>query len=190
MKPNDTEIERMMNFYLDGQLAPEKRKQFEQLLADDAEVRRDFDRLRQTDLRIEQTAAAMTAEPDDSFEMIYSQARDSYFIESQPRQKRRFNLRFVAGLAAGVAIGLLVNFMMTSSATSPDSSSDPTQHIAAEPGQTPDNTVPVLQAMSPQKETPSVHEVDLYYFKDKQGQEWLVEGIRHEMVQQASSGSI
>lgn len=183
-----SEIEKLINLYLDDQLSPQQQQPLQQAMQDDPQVARTVEQLKRTDGRIKQAVASMSDEADDSFEMIYAQSKDSLVIE--PKLSRRLSpLRFVTGLAAGLVIGLAVQFMMTSAPeVSPVLPSQPRADAGLLVEAAPK---PVLTTWDrPQATEPDIHEVDLYYFEDQQGRQWLVEGIRHEMVQQTSSGSI
>lgn len=183
MKLNN--IEKTINLYLDGQLTPVQREEMEKLIESDRDVRVLFEQLRQTDAMIKSAAAAFDESREDSFEAIYSQARDS--VAARHTSLRWSSvLRFGAGIAAGllIAAGLFYLYTASSQSMTPE-----WKQIAQ--GDQQDDLISddVHRASACQKEVrPLVHDVDLYYYKDDNGNEWLIEGIRHEVVKQASAG--
>ena len=184
MKSND--IEKSINLYLDGQLSPAQREELKNLIETDPDVRTLFEQLQQADAMIMNAAGAFDETCDGSFETIYSQARDSLTTQYAPIRLSGV-LRFGTGIAAGLLIAAGMFCLYTKS--SPTAPPEPTR-IAKDDQHEDLTPKEVRQALPYQKEvTPLVHDVDLYYYKDAEGNEWLIEGIRHEMVKQASAGS-
>jgi hypothetical protein len=183
MKSKD--IETVINLYLDGQLSAAQKKDMERAMEVDPDARALFEQLRQTDALMK-SAAEVFPDDSDSFETSYSQARDS-FSTSETGHLFSF-LRFASGVAAGLLIALGLFFIYTKS--SPTEPPDPPQ-IAKDDQQKNSTSEKDRYTLSyPKEVTPLVHNVDLYYYKDKEGNEWLIEGIRHEMVKHAAGSSL
>lgn len=184
MKSKD--IEKMIHLYLDDELAPEQRIELERIVQNDTEVRKLFNHLQQTHSVITNALGVLAEHSEDSFDVVYSQARNS-LIEKRRSALRSFSMHFVSGLAAGlmIALGLLWFHLKSSSVI------EPIQPIAKEDQRK--NIAPVRfpEISSFQDEVkPVIHEVDLYYYVDPDGKEWMMEGLHHNMVRQTSSGSI
>lgn len=182
-----TEIEKLINLDLDNQLSVPQKQQLQEAMDNDPEIARTVQQLRQADAAIKQALSASTQESDDSFETVWTQARDSRAVKSQTRWPQR--LRFVTGLAAGLVIGLAVHWMNSDHGTPAVIAPQPSSEIANADLQPSTGSNRLLEPYTDAtNQQPSIHNVDLYYFKDQQGRQWLVEGIRHEMIQQASNG--
>lgn len=185
MKSKD--IEKMIHLYLDAELDAEQRAQVEQMLENDMESRRLYDQLQQAHSVLQKAVDAVGRGSDSSFEMIYAQARDS-FADRPAATGRLWYLQFAVGLAAGLLLALGLFGLYKYTASTPDSAgpqltqSDPRNSIDA------DDLRRVSRFSDDVK--PQIHEVDLYYYVDPDGREWLIEGVRHEVVKQASAGSI
>ena len=93
-------------------------------------------------------------------------------------------LRFAAGLAAGLVIGLMLHFAAPFVST-PQSPDVPTNMLAQNAG----NQMDAGQLTFPQPLMDStdkpLRNVDWYSFTDNQGNQWLVEGLRENMVRPA-----
>ena len=94
-------------------------------------------------------------------------------------------LRFTAGLAAGLAIGLILQFVLPfiSTSQSPDV---PVNVLAQNTG----NQMEAEQLNFPQPLMDlagnAMRNVDWYSFMDNQGNQWLVEGLRENVVKPAA----
>jgi len=93
-------------------------------------------------------------------------------------------LRFAAGLAAGLIIGLMLHFALPF-VTTPQSSEVPANILAQNAG----NQMDAEQVVFPQPLMDSagkpLRNVDWYSFTDKQGNQWLIEGLRENTVKPA-----
>lgn len=98
--------------------------------------------------------------------------------------KTNGRLRFAAGLAAGLIIGLILHFALHFVTTS-QSSEVPANILAQNAG----NQMDAGQVVFPQPLMDSVgnslRNVDWYSFTDNQGNQWLVEGLRENIVRPA-----
>jgi hypothetical protein len=96
----------------------------------------------------------------------------------------RRHVRFAAGLAAGLAIGLALHFVLPV-VSPPDR--DPAG--AAGLAQVPENRLKVEQPIFPGHVAGPAGDVilnvDWYNFTDKQGNKWIVEGLRENIVRPA-----
>lgn len=180
-------IETTINLYLDGRLSPAQQEDMKKALAADPDAQVLFEQLCRTDALIKSAGSAFGDDRGASFESIYTQAKDSAASINADIRRSSF-LRFVSGVAAGllIAVGLFVGYKTVSFEKNP-------KPAVIATGDSPDNVAPgqIRPAISRSgDQKPYVHDVDLYYYKDEQGNEWLVEGVRHEVVKQASASSI
>jgi len=92
-------------------------------------------------------------------------------------------LRFAAGLAAGLIIGLMLHFALPFVSTT-QNESIPTDLIVQNTSDgTGEFTLPQLQM---DLDGNTLRNVDWYSFTDNQGNQWLIEGLRENIVQPAA----
>lgn len=178
-------LEILIGKYLDGEIMPSEQQILQKELDSDPHAKELLEQLQALN---ERSCEAVTTE-------IIGRGKEAEEIFEQAWQRQAANplrrvlkmdgrLRFAAGLAAGLAIGLLLHFVLpfVSTTQSPDV---PTNMLA----QNTDNQMDAEQFTYPQTPTDptgnSQRNVDWYSFTDKQGNQWLVEGLRENTVRPA-----
>jgi hypothetical protein len=90
------------------------------------------------------------------------------------------SLRFAAGIAAGLVIGLALHFTILTRSTTPTIHREPAVAVIS-----PDN-VPNKNGQNLPSPQNIIRNVDWYTFTDENGNQWLIEGLRENMVRNAA----
>ena len=99
--------------------------------------------------------------------------------------RRIQTLRFAAGLAAGLVIGLLLHFVLPSNSQQPvgPTTSDLVVQNTTNQAKPEEPDFPTLMS---DNDGNIFRNVDWYNFTDKEGNQWLIEGLRENIVRPAS----
>ena len=178
-------LEILIGKYLDGEITPSEQQILQTELDRNPQAKELLEQLQ--DLH-ERSCQAVDSE-------ITGAGKEAGEIIEQAWQRRPVNplrrvlkingpLRFAAGLAAGLAIGLILHFVLPFVST-PQSPDVPTNILAQNAG----NQMDAEQLTYPEPLIKpagnSLRNVDWYSFTDKQGNQWLVEGLRENTVRPA-----
>lgn len=179
-------LEILIGKYLDGEITPSEQHILQTELDSNPKAKELLDQLQ--DLH-ERSCEAVSSE-------IIGRGNEAGEIFEQAWQRRAANplrrvlkidgrLRFAAGLAAGLIIGLMLHFVLplVSTTQRPDV---PANMLAQNAG----NQMDAEQQTYPQPlinpADNSLRNVDWYSFTDKQGNQWLIEGLRENNVKPAA----
>ncbi len=179
-------LEILIGKYLDGEITPSEQSMLEAELDRDAQAK---ELLRQLEDLHKRSCEVVASEiigrgktPEEVFEQAWQQ---------QSKHSLRFivklggHLRFTTGVAAGLLIGLALHFVLPS-VSGPQGDQVPpdvfVQNIDSQANiERPD--FPRLLTDPPGN---VFRNVDLYSFTDKQGNQWLIEGLRENTVRPAA----
>lgn len=184
MTPEMLEI--LIGKYLDSEIAPSEQRLLDAELERDPqhkELLKQLQDLHECNAEVmasELTGTGRTAE--DVFERAWLQQSKRPF---RFLFRRSHTLRFAAGLAAGLIIGLILHFVLPPISQPPG---DPVPaHLVV---QNTDNQTKPGQVDLPRRMTDPdgnvFRNVDWYNFTDKEGNQWLIEGLRENVVRPAS----
>jgi len=186
MSANDDKLELLIGKHLDGEIAPAEQRWLDEELQRNARARDLLEQLRTLRACSRQVVAAEVLERGQSPKEILQ-------LTWQRHQRSRWrrvvradgHLRFAAGLAAGFLLGLLLHSVLSTDKVAP------TGNLASTP--TPRNVVPVNTSnpgtgQDARMRYPGsvMRDVDWYSFTDRNGQQWLVEGIHEGSVRPAA----
>jgi anti-sigma factor RsiW len=182
MEPEILEI--LIGKYIDGEIAPSEQEKLDEELERDFESREFFEQLKELDKR---SREAVSAE-------VLENGKDANTIFEQAWQRRRHPVigllrvgwvRFVSGLAAGLLIGIGVHFVLSSQAA--PSSGLQVKAVAIQGPEVTGGVQASSTADLSKASTETVtRNVDWFSFTDKDGIEWIVEGLRKDVVRPAS----
>jgi hypothetical protein len=99
--------------------------------------------------------------------------------------KTRGQMRFAAGLAAGLLMGLALHFVLPI-VSKPDGDSDGPNVVARDAKSAINTGTQVSERPSADPASQMILNVDWYNFTDKDGNKWLVEGLRQNTVRPAA----
>jgi len=177
-------LEILIGKYLDGEITPSEQQILEAELNKDPEAEellRQFQDLH--DRSCEVVASELLGQgktPEEIFTLAYQRQSKNPFHSII---KYRGIIRFAAGVAAGFIIGLTLHFVLP--AATIQNSSVPREVFARNTN----NQESPSQETSPQQLTGQtgdvVRNVDWYNFTDEQGNQWLIEGLRENIVRPA-----
>jgi hypothetical protein len=178
-------LEILIGKYLDGEITPSEQQILQTELDSNAQAK---ELLEQLQVFHERSCEAVTTEiigrgkeAEEIFEQAWrrqaaSPLRRILKLDGRPR--------FAAGLAAGITIGLILHFVLPF-VSAPQSPPDPANILA----QNTDNQMDAGQIARPQPLIDpvdnSLRNVDWYSFTDNQGNQWLIEGLRENIVRPA-----
>jgi len=178
-------LEILIGKYLDGEITPSEQKILQTEMERDPQAKELLEQLQDLHERsCEAVASEITGTGKEAGE-IFEQAWQRQ--SSTPLRrilKMNGRLRFAAGLAAGLAIGLILHFVLPFVST-PQSPDVPVNMLAQNAG----NQMDAGQLNYPQylmdPAGNSLRNVDWYSFTDNQGNQWLIEGLRENIVRPA-----
>ncbi|MBL7184758.1 MAG: hypothetical protein ISS70_00405 [Phycisphaerae bacterium] len=184
-------LEIMIGKYLDGEITPGEQRPLEAELDRDPQAKELLGQLQQMHERCGEAVASELlgrgGTPEEIFER--AQRRQPIRLGSgrhplRSMAKMRGHIRFAAGLAAGLVMGLALHFVLPIVSTS---GSDPVgpNVVARDTESQAIFEQPALPGFLPDPAGETILNVDWYNFTDKQGNKWLVEGLREDMVKPA-----
>lgn len=179
-------LEILIGKYLDGEITPSEQQILQKQLDSDPRAKELLEQLR---ILHERSCEAVASE-------IMGRGKEAEEIIEQAWQRQAANplrrvlrmdgrLRFAVGLAAGLVIGLLLHFVPPFVSTT-EKPPVPANVLAkntnnqADMGQLTNSQTPTDTAEN------SLRNVDWYSFTDKQGNQWLIEGLREDTVRPAA----
>jgi hypothetical protein len=179
-------LEILIGKYLDGEITPSEQQILQTELDSDPHAKELLEQLQALNERSCEVVTTQIIGRGKEAEEIFEQAWQRQAANPLRRiLKMDGRLRFAAGLAAGLAIGLFLHFVMPL-ASAPKSPEVPANMLA----QNTDNQINSKQFTYPQAPMDSVEDslrnVDWYSFTDKQGNQWLIEGLREDTVMPAA----
>jgi len=118
-------------------------------------------------------------EAEEIFEQAWQQRQAANPLRRILKMDGR--LRFAVGLAAGLAIGLMLHIVLPFVST-PQSKSVPTDMVAQSTSDGIETEELALQQLQTVPAENSLRNVDWYSFTDKYGNQWLIEGLRENIV--------
>jgi len=179
-------LEILIGKYLDGEITPSEQQILQKRLDNDHHARELLEQFQALNERSCEVVATQIIGRGKEAEEIFEQAWQRQAANPLRRIiKMDGRLRFAVGLAAGLAIGLMLHFVLPFVST-PQSPPAPAKMLA----QNTDNQMNNGQFAVP--ETPTnpaentLRNVDWYSFTDKQGNQWLIEGLRENNVRPAA----
>ena len=185
MKMTQETLEIMIGKLLDGEITPSEQRLLEAELERDPQARELLEQLKELHERCGEAVGSELLDRGGTPEEIFERAWQQHSKQPlRPIMKIRGNKRFVTGLAAGLLIGLTLHFVIPVFSPSTDHPLE-REFVTG----TPDNTVEVEQPEFPgfvsDPAGDVIRKVDWYNFTDKQGNKWLVEGLREDIVRPA-----
>ncbi|MHC4329843.1 MAG: anti-sigma factor family protein [Planctomycetota bacterium] len=177
-------LEMLIGKHLDGEITPTEQSMLEAELDKDAQTKELLRQLEDLHKRSSETVASEIVGRGKTPEEIFEQAWRRSKRPSPVRFKMGGWARFAAGLAAGLVMGLGLHFALPAVSTRQGGPAAPNafvQNVGNElevEGQT-------LPGFPIEPAGDAVVNVDWYSFTDKQGNQWLVEGLRENVVRPA-----
>jgi anti-sigma factor RsiW len=193
MKMNQEMLEILIGKYLDGEITPSEQQILEAQLNQDPQAE---ELLKQFQSLNERCSEVVTSEllgrgktTEEILTKAYQKHSKSALGRMVPNSLRRIvriggYMRFATGVAAGLLIGLALHFGLIS--TQKTQIEPAPSNIVAQ--NTDESTSPDLQRASqfPARNAGGViRNVDWYNFTDEHGNQWLVEGLRENIVRPA-----
>jgi len=183
MNMTEEMLEILIGKYLDGEITPSEQQILQKELDSDPNAKELLEQLQALNERSCEAVATEIIGRGKEAEEIFEQAWQQRQAANPLRRilKMDGRLRFAVGLAAGLAIGLMLHIVLSFVST-PQSESIPTNMVAQSTSDgigTEELTLPQLQTVPAEN---SLRNVDWYSFTDKQGNQWLIEGLRENVV--------
>jgi len=180
MKQETLEI--LIGKYLDGEITPSEQQILQKRLDNDPHARELLEQLQALNERSCEAVATEIIGRGKEAEEIFEQAWQQQAANPLHRiLKMDGRLRFAVGLAAGLAIGLILHFVLPFVST-PRNPDIPANVLAQNAG----NQLDTEELTYPQSLIDpagnALRNVDWYSFTDKQGNQWLIEGLRENIV--------
>ncbi|MFC1780654.1 hypothetical protein ACFLZ8_00130 [Planctomycetota bacterium] len=178
-------FEILVGKYLDGEITPSEQRILESHLNKEPEseklLRRLYDLHEGCGDLVSSKLLRQGKRPEEIFEMAWQ--------KSTKKPLKRFKIggyiKFMGGVAAGLLLGLSLHFALSD--TSSTIQSEPAIEVAAVNQAINDieSARPDDSQLIPQIRNNITNNVDLYTFTDEQGNQWLLEGYRQNVVKPA-----
>ena len=179
-------LEIMMGKHLDGEITPSEQRLLEAELDRDPQAKELLAQLREMHERCGEAVASELLGRGKAPEEIFERAwRRQSKQPLRSMTKMRGHMRFAAGLAAGLVMGLALHFVLPVLSPPRGESARPNvlvRNIADEANR----ARPALPGFPMGPAGDVILNVDWYNFTDKQGNKWLVEGLRENTVRPAA----
>lgn len=186
MNMTEEMLEILIGKYLDGEITPSEQQILQKRLDSDSHAKELLEQLQALNERSCEAVASEIVGRGKEAEEIFEQAWRRQAANPLHRiLKMDGRLRFAVGLAAGLAIGLMLHFVLPFVSTHPNPP-EPANMLA----QDTDNQMNAEQFAVPESlSNPAentLRNVDWYSFTDNKGNQWLVEGLRENVVRPAA----
>ncbi len=185
MKMTQEMLEIMIGKHLDGEITPSEQRLLEAELDKDPQAKELLGQLQEMHERCGEAVASELLDrggtPDEIFERAWRRR------SSQPPRsmaKMRGHARFAVGLAAGLVIGLVLHFVLPI-ISAPDSDPAGPEVVARDIEGGVEGGQPVFPRYVVDPAGDPILNVDWYNFTDRQGNKWIVEGLRQDIVRPA-----
>jgi len=184
MKNTDDMLEILIGKYLDGEIGPTEQYMLDERLQRDSQAKEFFEQLQDLHQRSQETVSSEVMDHGKDAEEIFEQA-----WQQTKRPLRRVmymsgRLRFAVGLAAGLIIGLTLHFVLSSQLTRTFYEA-PAKQFAQDTSSQPVVDRPNERLPEPDSSENVIRNVDWYSFTDEDGQQWLIERVRQDVVRPA-----
>jgi hypothetical protein len=187
MSMTDEMLEAFIGKYLDGEITPSEQQILEAALNRDSNARKLLEQLQDLHEQSRDVIASEILQKGKAAgEILESACSGTYQAKHPLRRRIRVGgwLRFVSGLAAGLVIGMALHAILLARST-PQVNAYPSNTIAQNADNQPDVQKPALLPL-PLRGAPNVtRNVDWYSFTDENGDQWLIEGFRENVVRPA-----
>jgi len=185
MNMTEETLEILIGKYLDGEITPSEQQILQTELDRNPQAKELLEQLQDLHERSCEAVASEIIERGKEAGEIFEQAWQQRPVNPLRRVlKMNGPLRFAVGLAAGLAIGLMLHFVLlfVSTQQSPDV---PANIVAQDQGNQMDAGLTFPQPLMDPAGN-AIRNVDWYSFTDNQGNQWLVEGLRENIVRPAA----
>jgi len=185
MSANDDKLELLIGKLLDGEISPAEQSWLDDQLQHDEQARNLLEQLRTLSECSRRVVAVEVLEQGKSPDEILQSSWQRYQRSRWRRVVRADgHLRFAAGLAAGFLLGLLLHFALvfgTPAPSGPVVSTPTARNVVPARASNPDAEQEVMRYPGS-----VMRDVDWYSFTDRNGRQWLVEGVREGSVRPAA----
>ncbi len=184
MTPEMLEI--LIGKYLDSEITPSEQRLLESELERDPQVKellKQLQYLHECNTEVIPSEITGTGRPaEDVFERAWLQQskRPFRFIV-----KRIHTLRFTAGMAAGLVMGLILHFVLPS-ISQPQGDPTPTNLVVQDTADQAEPEEADFPRLMTDPDGNVFRNVDWYSFTDKEGNQWLIEGLRENIIRPAA----
>ena len=178
-------LEILIGKYLDGEIAPSEQQMLEAALDGDSNARKLLEQLQDLHERSREVIASEVLQKGRAPEEIIERAWQHQTKHPLRRKIKAGGwLRFASGLAAGLIIGLALHFTLLEPSTL-QVHAVPPNAIARNADDQPDVQKPTPLPLQLRDTRNVTRNVDWYSFTDENGDQWLIEGFRENMVRPA-----
>jgi hypothetical protein len=180
MNNRDTDLEVLINRYLDGEISAREMENLRNRVDNDGQAKDLFEQMQQLHRSCQDMVQTYVLQPGRPVEDLIAGAWQGHNQGHvwAGRVRRVVFSPFVSGLAAGLLVGVFVHLALTHFRSIPVGSPDLITASSAIPkGGT---VIPTAREDALQDE--ALPQVDVYYYKDTQGNLWVIPGLSQERV--------
>ena len=179
-------LEILIGKYLDGEITPSEQRILEAELERDPQAKALLPQLQHLHERSCEAIGSEIIEPGRTAEDVFEHAWQQQARHLLPLMMRKSGaLRFAAGVAAGLIIGLALHFVLPYVSKPQGDPVAPSAFVQNTDDQA-DVERPDFPRLLPDSAGNVFRNVDWYSFTDKQGNQWLIEGLREDVVRPAA----
>lgn len=178
-------LEILIGKYLDSEITPSEQRMLEAELDRNPrakELLRHLQDLHESSREVVASEFGGARAVEDVFEQAWQQQTKPSF---RFKVKMGGHLRFATGIAAGLLIGLALHFVLPS-ISEPQSDPIPPTTVAQNTGDRIKIEEPDVPRFMTNPDSNVFRNVDWYSFTDKEGNQWLIEGLREDIVRPAA----
>ena len=172
-------LEILIGKYIDGEITPSEQEMLDGAMEKDSKVKELLEQLAELhEASVEAVGSEVLDRGKPAEEII-----DLAWRGKEPVRGKTFSsgvLRFAAGLAAGLLIGFVLHLALSGGTQGRNGEMEPRVTASNAAGQ-----IEVQRTAPPPVRGDVIRNVDYYGFTDKNGGQWLVEGLRDDMVRPA-----
>ncbi len=182
-------LEILIGKYLDNEITGGEQCVLDAELKNDPKARELLEQLQDLHERSRCVVAAGILEQGQAPEEIFEQAWQRQTNQSTKRLiKRKTPVRFAVGVAVGLVIGLILHFVLTV-IPKQQTNHEPQNILVQEPDSRTDADMTNPQLVFQNTPGNITRNVDWYSFTDRNGDRWLIEGLRENTIRPAVNNS-
>ncbi len=185
MKMSEEMFEILIGKYLDGEITPSEQRLLEAKLNSDPKASELLEQFQELHDQSSEVLALEILEKGKSPQEIFEKAFQQSKQKSHHIIKLSGWIRFATGVAAGLIFGIALHFILLQSTSSEGKVNNPAPTAPGSQAYAKKITEDMLFG-PPQSEEAPARNVDYYRFTDENGNQWMVEGVRQNLVRPAT----
>jgi anti-sigma factor RsiW len=181
MNNRDTDLEVLINRYLDGEISAREMEDLRNRVDSDGQAKDLFEQMQQLHRSCQEAIQTYVLQPGRPVEDLITTAWEGHnrgHVWAGRVRRRVVFSPFVSGLAAGLLVGVFIHLALTYSRPTPVRS----PNLLSASSMSPRGTTANAATSEDTTQEEALPRVNLYYYTDSQGNRWVIEGLSEERV--------